>query len=84
MNKTERLRHIEALMYNLEYQYPHSGVHTYCRCECDRNIQRGYGPCAHCIEAELAGFIGKDKAEFFHRRVRKLSDLFHSILNEVE
>lgn len=77
-------REIEQLMQRIEYQYPHGGVHTYCRCECDKHIQRGYGPCAYCLESALAKLIDPDAAAFFHRRVRKLSDLYHSIVNGVD
>ena len=76
-------REIEQLMQRIEYQYPQGGVHTYCRCECDKHIQRGYGPCAYCLTDQLGELIGHDRAEFFHRRVRKLSDLYHKILNGV-
>jgi hypothetical protein len=74
----------KQLMDRIEWSYPRDGVHTFNRCSCDKHIMRGYGPCAYCLTDQLGELIGADNAEFFHRRVRKLSDLYHSILNGVK
>lgn len=85
MTKPKRARtsQITDLMQRIEWSYPHGGQHSFSRCDCDKHIMRGYGPCAYCLTDELGELIGADRAEFFHRRVRKLSDLYHSILNGV-
>jgi hypothetical protein len=75
---------VRQLIYGIEYQYP-DGVSTYSPCmKCHNHMARESGSCAQCLQHELSELIGRDDAEFLHRRIRKLHSVKMRILNGVE
>ena len=66
---------ISNLLDAIQRQYPHFPS-TFNPCECNRSIARGTGKCAICYEEELSELVGHDQAEYYHKKVRKLSALY--------
>lgn len=78
-----KAQYVSNLLEEIERQYPH-WPSTFGPCsKCGKHIARGSGYCESCLIDELSTIIGRDDAEFFARRVRKVSDLYHRIMNGV-
>ena len=74
---------VTRLMDNIKAQYPCFPA-TFNQCGCHRDIARGTGKCATCYEEELAALVGHDQAEYYHKKVRKLADLYIKLAGSVD
>lgn len=61
-------------MHDLHRQYP-LWPSTFSTCDCGKNLGRGGGRCADCIEEELAKLIGKPLAWEIHSTIKELTRL---------
>lgn len=65
---------IEQLINGLYRNYP-TWPSTFSVCECKRNLGRGGGKCADCIEDDLAQLIEPELANDIHVAIRHLATL---------
>lgn len=71
----------ETCISDLIRQYP-TWPSTFSTCECKRNMARGTGPCAQCLEEKLAGLIGKPLAWEIHQSIAQFATLKREALDK--
>lgn len=72
---------VETAIGDLIRQYP-TWPSTFSTCECKRNMARGTGLCAQCLEEKLAGVIGKPLAWELHQTIAELAKLKREALDK--
>lgn len=78
---SEQTNNVEALIYQLERQYP-LWPSTFSKCECQRHAARGGGKCAECIEEALAELIGRPLAWELHHALKSYTQLKSYAIHE--
>lgn len=71
---------VECLIHDLVRQYP-TWPSTFSTCECRRQMARGAGKCAECIEEDLGKIIDPEFASDIHTAIRHLAALKREALD---